>query len=415
VTPHASTVSGSLSLAFAASALLALAGCAGETSDGSAVSEESDLRDVEKTGGRSQKWIYQGPLPKLDAPAIVVSLKGHTARITGLLPASFSGTLPFWALPETDGATGRTRVTVVYPVATGAIDPSTGKAPAGPGHYTKLFGVAYTPTNDDASWGGFPFFKYHMSRGLAFHGPITSTRNAETGDWEWTLRRGPVSHGCQRMQGEHVVEMTHMLGIDMSKPHSSATAHTIQVTTDVIEEWDAVDGQWVDVAYPALASVKRPTENVRMYPTWDSRNLPQLVCAYDADVPLDGHHCDGVGLVLQDLVTGEMLYAADERPWIGTSCTSDADCSFRASGRDATCLREGDVGYCTVPCEGTCPDRAGTAGTFCGRWGHGGTCMAKAAPENDGCLDIEGTSPQQVERHVGSSTAEARVATVCTF
>lgn len=405
-----------LSLALAASALLALPGCAGEETDGSAVTgDEADLKDVEKTGGRSQKWIYQGPMPALEAPAIVVSLRGHTARITGLLPEGFAGELPFWAVPATDEATGRTRVTVVYPVATGQIDPSTGTAPAGPGRYDSLFGIAYTPTNEKATWGGFPFFKYHMRRGLAFHGPITSTRNAETGDWEWTLRRGPVSHGCQRMQGEHVVELTHMLGIDMSKPHSAATTYTLDVTTDVITGWDEVDGQFVDVDYPALPQVQRPTENVRMFPTWDSRNLPQLVCAYDKDVPLDGHHCDDVGLVQQDMVTGKLLYNPDERPWIGTSCESDADCVFRASGKDASCLLDGEVGYCTVPCEGYCPDRAGEAPTFCGRTGNGGTCMAKAAPENEGCFDIEGTEPKQVERFVGSSGAEARVATVCSF
>ena len=28
-----------------------------------------------------------------------------------------------------------------------------------------------------------------------------------TGDLEWHLYRGPVSHGCNRMAGEHVVEL----------------------------------------------------------------------------------------------------------------------------------------------------------------------------------------------------------------
>jgi hypothetical protein len=401
-------------------ALFALPGCAGEETDGAAVTgDESDLKDAEKTGSRSQKWIYQGPLTKLDEPAIVVSLKGHTARVTGLLPADFAGPLPFWAVPQEDEATGRTRITVVYPVATGAIDPSTGTAPAGPGHYDELFGIAYTPTNEKASWGGFPFFKYHMRRGLAFHGPITSTRNAETGDWEWTLRRGPVSHGCERMQGEHVVELTHLLGVDMSKPHSASETYTIPVSVDVIPEWDTYEGQYVDVDYPALPEVQRPTENVWMFPTWDSRNLPQIVCAYDKDVPLDGHHCDDVGLVQQDMISGKLLYTPDERPWIGDACTSDDDCGFQAYGVDGVCRRDGDVGYCTVPCEGYCPDRAGEAPTFCGTVGSGsaarGTCMAKAAPENDGCFDVEGTAPRKVERFVGSSSAEARVATVCTF
>lgn len=400
-------------------ALLAAPGCADEPTDSVVTGDEADLKDVEKTGGRSQKWIYQGPMPKLDAPAVVASLKAHTARVTGLLPDGFTGTLPFWAVPSEDAASGRTRVTIVYPIATGKIDPSTGEAPQAPGHYGELFGIAYTPTNEKAVWGGFPFFKYHMRRGLAFHGPITSTRNAETGDWEWSLQRGPVSKGCHRMLGEHVVELTHMLGVDMTKPHSSSQTYTLEVSVDIIEEDDTYEGQLVDVDYPTLASVKRPTGDVRMFPTWDSRNLPQLVCAYDAARPLDGDHCADVGVVQQDLVTGELLYTPDERPWIGTSCESDADCGFQADGVKGQCLTAGEVGYCTVPCEGYCVDRAGEAPTFCGAVGSGaearGTCMAKAAPENDGCSDVEGTMAKQVVRFVGSSDATAKVATACTF
>ena len=54
--------------------LLAAPGCAEETDDNVVTGDEADLKDVEKTGGKSQKWIYQGPMPKLEAPAIVVSL-----------------------------------------------------------------------------------------------------------------------------------------------------------------------------------------------------------------------------------------------------------------------------------------------------------------------------------------------------
>ncbi len=406
--------------------VLAASGCAEESDGGVATSDESDLKDVEKSGGKSQNWIYQGPLPAIEKPTIVVSLKAHTARITGLLPATFKGDLPFWAVPGTE-ADGRTRVTVVYPVATGAIDPETGTAPAGPGHYSELFGIAFTPTNEKASWGGFPFFKYHMRRGLAFHGPITSTRNAETGDWEWLLKRGPVSHGCERMQGEHVVELMHLLGVDMSKPHAATETFTIKVSVDIIEAWDTFEGQSVDVDYPALPAVQRPTTNVAMFPTWDSRNMPQLVCAYDKDVPLDGHHCDAVGEVKQDLYTGKMLVEADESPWIGASCQADTGCGFEVGGVKARCLTQGEVGYCTVPCEGYCSDRPGSAPTFCGAVrtegpsstdsapALAGTCMAKADLSNGGCFDIEGTSARVVERFVGKSGAEARVATACSF
>jgi hypothetical protein len=126
-----------------------------------------------------------------------------------------------------------------------------------------------------------------------------------------------------------------------------------------------------------------------------------------------------VGVVQQDVGTGELLYTHDERPWIGTSCQADADCGFQAGGANGRCLKQGDVGYCTVPCEGYCADRAGEAPTFCGTVGSGaearGTCMAKAAPENEGCFDIEGTTAKQVTRFIGSSDATAKVATACAF
>ncbi len=391
-------------------ALFSLAGCGEPVTTG----DDAYLKNVEKTGGKSQKWIYQGALPKLDAPAIVVSLKAHTLRITGLLPADFEEPLPFYALPN-DEPNGRTRVTVVYPVATGAIDPSTGKAPAGPGHYARLFGVPFTPTNEKADWGGFPFLKYHNSRGLAFHGPITSVRNVDTGDWEWVLKRGPVSHGCQRMQGEHVVELAHMLGMNMAGPHKSSDRATIEVSVDISTEFDSYQGKFVDVDYPALPSVKRPTTNAIKFPTWDSRDLPNLVCAYDPARPLDGTHCDDVGLVRQDVSTGEMLFEESEEPWIGSSCEQDSDCGFAVEGTAARCLKSGNDGYCTVACEGYCADKPGAAGTFCGRVGTAGACMAKAAPENDGCFDIDGTSAKQVERFVGNSGASSKVATVCSF
>lgn len=405
----------SLSVASFAFGLAACAPGQGDfPSDEGTTGDEAYLKNVEKTGGASQKWIYQGSMPRLETPSIFVSLKAHTARVTGLLPESYDGVLPFYAIPK-QLSSGRTQVTLVYPVATGAIDPSTGEAPMGPGTYPRLFAVPFTPTTDKAAWGGFPFLKYHATRGLAFHGPITSSRNADTGDWEWTLLRGPVSHGCQRMMGEHVVELSHMLGMGMDQPHKSGDKATIELPVVVSTQFDEFEGQFVDVDYPALPAVQRPTTNARVFPTWDSRNLPQLVCAYDAGRPLDGHHCDDVGLIKQDVVTGKMLIEEADVLWIGSSCSADSDCAFEVEGTPARCAIDDGDGYCTVACEGYCADKAGAAGTFCGRTATGGTCMAKAAPENDGCTEIEGTEAKQVERFIGSSGAQPKVATVCSF
>src|SRR5690606_3555134 len=107
--------------------------------------------------------------------------------------------------------------------------------------------------------------------GVAFHGPITSA------DGEWKLIRGPVSHGCNRMQGEHAVELAHLLGIDMTtKVWSGDTIfrdRKIPVRV-LVGEPDTWEGQDVDVSYPARAGVRRPTENVKMFRTWRSQDFP---------------------------------------------------------------------------------------------------------------------------------------------
>lgn len=375
-------------------------------------SNEDNLVNKEKRGGASQKWIYLGRMPKLDQSEIVVSLAGHTARISGLLPTDYAGELPFYVEPE-PAAGGRTRVHVVYPIATGAVDPSTGKAPAGPGTYNKLYAVPYTPTNEAATWGGFPFMKYHASRGLAFHGPITSVFNAEMGEYEWRLKRGPVSHGCNRMQGEHVVELAHMLGMDMSQPHKSGDTAQLPVKVVVQQAYDTAFGGQVDVDYPALASVRLPSGNVHKFKTWDSTDFPRWVCAYDKNRPMDAHHCDSVGEDRRDAKTGELFDPPAPSVFIGSTCEETASCTFDGGA----CLEStsGDAGFCTQACEGYCPDLAGHAPTFCAAVNGVGTCLSKASPENQDCAALPGTSIKVLPRFVGGSAAKAAQASVCSY
>ena len=377
-------------------------------------SETDELKNAEKKGGASQKWLYEGRMPKLDQPSIFVSLKAHTARITGLVPAGFTDPLPFYAVTE-PAANGRTQVTIVYPVATGYIDPSTGLAPSGPGVYPRLFAIPYTQTTDKAAWGGFPFMQYN-SRGLAFHGPITSLRDAEMGDSEWRLIRGPVSHGCERMQGEHVVELAHLLGMDMSKPHKVGDHLQIEVKTTVSTEFDSFEGELVDVDYPALATVQRPV-NGHIFPTWDSRDFPRWVCAYDPNRPLDEHHCDNVGEERRDVLTGALLVQPSQKPWLGTSCGKDTDCTFAPGGTTAKCLKNsaGTAGFCSIPCQGTCPDQTGSAPTFCAAIGSVGKCVAKAWTDNDNCKTVAGTHVSLLKRFIGTSGAKAAESSVCAF
>ncbi len=397
-----------LALAGLALASIAASACTGATS------ESDELKNAEKKGGVSQKWIYEGMMPKLDKPSIFVSLKAHTARITGLLPAGYTDPLPFYAVSE-PAASGRTQVTIVYPVATGKIDPVTGLPPSGPGVYPRLFAIPFTQTTDKAAWGGFPFMQYN-ARGLAFHGPITSVYDAEMGDVEWRLTRGPVSHGCQRMQGEHVVELAHLLGIDMSMPHVSGEQFQLEVKTTVSKEFDSFEGQYVDVDYPALPSVQRPAQ-AHVYPTWDSRDFPRWVCAYDKTRPLDEHHCDNVGEERRDALTGALLVQPSQVPWIGSTCGNDADCAFEAGGVTAKCMLNTAKtdGCCSIPCQGYCPDHAGSGPTFCATIASAGQCLAKASVENDNCNDIAGTHVSLLKRFVGTSAAKAAESSVCSF
>ena len=96
-------------IGFVVLALVGAAGCApveADVPEGADADGEEVLRRTRDTAN----WSYQGPMPTLDSPRVVVSLAGHTVRVTGLLPTSFTGTLPYHAITEPDPAgTGRTQ------------------------------------------------------------------------------------------------------------------------------------------------------------------------------------------------------------------------------------------------------------------------------------------------------------------
>jgi len=269
--------------------LASTGGCAGEESTPSA------SQDLKNRG--AEHWIYAGMLPALDSPAVALSVKSHTARISGLLPEGFEGELPFYVQSTMD-EDGRERIDVVYPVATG-------KWRQGPGSYPDIWAIPFVPNTTKAPWGGFPFLEYHHERGLAMHGPITSW------DGEWQLLRGPVSHGCNRMQGEHVVELTHMLGIDMSVPHIAEEV-VLDVSVFVTEDYDSIEDELVDVDFPAQDSVDLPSgPNVRMFQSWDSRDFPQWVCAHvEEGTPPRAEGagaCEHMPPPTRDALTGQLL------------------------------------------------------------------------------------------------------------
>lgn len=260
--------------------------------------DENAAQEADLIAGGSPKWIYNGLMPALDSVKVTVSLKGHTARVTGLLKVGFGGALPWYAISHPEN--GRTRVTVVYPVATGAVATSNG-----PGSYKSVAASPYVISTNKAAWGGFPFMAYNTQRGLAFHGPITQE------DGQWHLLRGPVSHGCNRMQGEHVVELAQIFGIDMRKPRASSDHFTLAVGVDIITDYDQVGGKIVDVAYPAQPQVKLPAAaDATVFPTWDSTDQLATVCAWNTklwstDAKKNATHCAYAGKNKLDPLTGQ--------------------------------------------------------------------------------------------------------------
>jgi hypothetical protein len=216
----------------------------------------------------TSNWSYFGLMPRLENPKLTVSLKGHTVHVAGLLPLSFKGELPFHAVTEA-APQGRTLVHVVYPIATGDLslfndDGSRVKNPEA-GSYTVCSGVLSAPS-DHSAFGGFPFIEYVCSHtdadgrqrsGIAFHGPITAGNYEGTDYWE--LLRGPVSHACNRMLGEHVLELARVTGFDTG-------AFGTQVT--VINGFDMWKGHAIDVDY-AATGFQRPS-NAFVFPTWQA-------------------------------------------------------------------------------------------------------------------------------------------------
>lgn len=107
-------------------------------------------------------------------------------------------------------------------------------------------------------------------------------------------------------------------------------------------------------------------------------------------------------------------------PWVGTPCTEHDTCDFDSNGTLGECTAWHDAevddlfGYCTLSCEGFCPDKSGHASTFCVDNGLGfGHCVATASAQNDDCSLIRGTEPRVMERFIGSSGASPSVQTVC--
>ncbi len=264
-----------------------LPGCASETADDS----EGESGAEALSAKADEHWFYAGQLPTLENAAITVSLKGHTARVTGYLPAGVAApNLPHLrATPEGN----RTKLDIVYPIATARPE----KTNSQPGVYALQYVKPYRPDGNawtqeegdhQVPWGGFPFFAYNG--GIAMHGPITSMDNKSPIDQSvWYLERGTVSGGCNRMMGEHVVELTHTMGVSMRRVYDPDRAYNppVKNPVTVIDDYDQWNGKYIDVDYPTSTGVVRPgkafgVDKVEMFGSWVATEAPD-----GSDLPPD--------------------------------------------------------------------------------------------------------------------------------
>ena len=268
-----------------ASALVSLAAGCAATTDDDAPDENAREALAKKS---NEHWFYSGPLEALGSPEVTIAQTGHTARVRGVLPTSLDlAKLP----PHARVADAKARlVDFVYPIATGA----QASYDAKPGLYSLQRAVLFRPDGTSTSsfgtsfitWGGFPFLSY--DGGIAMHGPISFEDNRPgASDFDVLyLKRGTVSHGCNRMLGEHVVEVSHILGMTMRKVYDGDRSYTPpKVGVRVIAGYDQLDGKYVDVDYPTDSGFRRPGKvygdsSVTMFGSWVATEMPN-----GADLP----------------------------------------------------------------------------------------------------------------------------------
>ena len=100
------------------------------------------------------------------------------------------------------------------------------------------------------------------------------------------------------------------------------------------------------------------------------------------------------------------------RKFIGDPCLCDSDCGFFENGQAGFCHIGG---FCSIPCDGYCPDLRGRASTFCAvdLTQSNGICVSKSSTSNGHCADLEKTVEHEVNRFVLNSGASQTTAEVC--
>jgi hypothetical protein len=101
------------------------------------------------------------------------------------------------------------------------------------------------------------------------------------------------------------------------------------------------------------------------------------------------------------------------RKFVGDPCACESDCGFWADGQPSFCHAGG---FCSIPCDGYCPDMTGRAATFCAvdiTDSSTGVCVSKSSSTNGHCADLSKTIEHEVDRFVLNSGAAKTSAEVC--
>lgn len=149
-----------------------------------------------------------------------------------------------------------------------------------------------------------------------------------------------------------------------------------------------------------------------------------LDMSYPASIYLFGEPTSAeerAGVIVEPVSSTTPLGPNEEPvPFVGDGCSSATDCDFQADGEAGMCSLYGvqdevDLGFCTIPCAGYCPDKAGKATTFCASLDgdYSGTCLSKSSAPNGYCSSLPGMEARELPRFIGDSSASASTATVC--
>jgi hypothetical protein len=72
--------------------------------------------------------------------------------------------------------------------------------------------------------------------------------------------------------------------------------------------------------------------------------------------------------------------------WVGSECSASSDCNFAGGVCQPNAFGRS---FCTLACNGSCPDRAGEIPTACVPSAQGGICVRQATALNDSCRAYE--------------------------